>query len=124
TVVKRDAIGAAWWTFAGLHANAALADFLRRRGVNATRADNFRIQLAPDTLPGAVEQALIGIGPAHAADMHTPIEEKTIDDLKFSRCLPRPLAVRQLEERLTDRAAIAATIATMPRLVTDAGEQS
>lgn len=124
TVVKRDAIGAAWWTFAGLHANAALADFLRRRGVNATRADNFRIQLAPDTLPGAVEQALIGIGPAHAADMHTPIEEKTIDDLKFSQCLPRPLAVRQLEERLTDRAAIAATIATMPRLVTDAGEQS
>lgn len=121
TVVKRDAIGAAWWTFAGLHANAALADFLRRRGVNATKADNFRIHFGTDTLPGAVEHALIGVSPETAGEMRTPIEEKTIDDLKFAQCLPRALAERELEERLTDRPAIARTLQQAPRLLTVAG---
>lgn len=124
TVVKRDATGIAWWTFAGLHANAALADFLRRRGVNATKADNFRVQFDPDTQTGAIEHGLAGVGPDAAAGMRTPIEEKTIDDLKFAQCLPRPMAERELEERLTDRPAIAGVLARPPRLLTDAGGQS
>ena len=40
--------------------------------------------------------------------MATPIDEKAIEDLKFSVCLPEKIAVGMLEERLTDRRGIAA----------------
>jgi hypothetical protein len=42
--------------------------------------------------------------------MNTPIEERTIDDLKFSVCLPKTIAIRELQERMTDREAIRAVL--------------
>jgi ATP-dependent Lhr-like helicase len=110
TTVMREATGAAWWTFAGLRANAALAAYLRGKGIDATKADNFRIQLGDVALTPAVEGQLRAASAEDVESMRTPIEEKTIEELKFSECLPRPMAVRELEERLTDRVGIASVL--------------
>ena len=57
---------------------------------DTAKADNFRVHFGTDTQPGAIEHGLASVGPEAAAEMCTPIEEKTIDDLKFAECLPRP----------------------------------
>ncbi len=121
TVVRRDAVGVAWWTFAGLRANAAMADFFRRRGVGATKADNFRVHFEGSLATPGLADSLRELSSADPSAMRTPIEEKTIDGLKFSECLPRPLAVKELEERLTDRPAIASTAREPFRFITESG---
>jgi ATP-dependent Lhr-like helicase len=115
TVVLRDATGLSWWTFAGLRANAALADYLRRGGVDASKADNFRIHLGDAVATAALEGELRSAAAAGPGAMRTPIEEKTIEELKFSECLPRQVAVRALQERLTDRSGITSTLSSEVR---------
>jgi ATP-dependent helicase Lhr and Lhr-like helicase len=48
----------AWWTFAGLRANAALAAGLRERGVTVGRVDNYAIALAAGVTSREVEDAI------------------------------------------------------------------
>lgn len=117
SVVCRDAAGAAWWTFAGLRANAAMADYLRRHGVDASKADNFRIQLGDEALGTELEGEIQHLRKADPQNMRTPIEEKTIEALKFSECLPRELAVAELQDRLTDRPGISKALSQPVRFV-------
>jgi len=45
-----------------------------------------------------------GIGGSLADPRHvTPVDAKTLQQLKFSECLPRNLAMKELEARMTDR---------------------
>jgi ATP-dependent Lhr-like helicase len=120
TIVRHDPTELAWWTFAGLHANGALADFLRKRGIDATKADNFRVRFGAGTALTAIEAGLASVTETDASQMRTPIEEKTIEALKFSECLPRPLAVKELEERLTDRVGVSGVLGRGRRFITDA----
>ena len=117
SVILRDAMGTSWWTFGGLQANAAIAAGLRASGIPAEKPDNFRIRMQ-DCDSRALEQAIGQLDPASLA---TPIEQKAIDDLKFSACLPPDLAVRELAERLTDRKGIEAVLRDERRFVTKTG---
>ena len=55
-----------WWTFAGLNANAALAEGLRAQGINTGRVDNLAVALASGGLgtrarvPGGGRRVRIG----------------------------------------------------------------
>jgi ATP-dependent Lhr-like helicase len=95
-----------WWTFAGLLANSGLAAMLRRTGVTVARADNFAIRIE-DSLAVAQWNSILNnlrsIAPEHIV---TPVDPKALSQLKFSECLPRELASKELEARLTDRTAI------------------
>jgi len=108
TVLVNEPTGASWWTFGGLGANAPLAAALRKHGVTAAKPDNLRIRVEGPSGAAAMTKAIEAIRAESPASMATPIDEKAIDNLKFSVCLPEPIAVGLLEERLTDRRGIAA----------------
>jgi ATP-dependent Lhr-like helicase len=110
TVVLRSSNGVAWWTFGGLCANAAIAGALRRRGIDVGAPDNFQIPLDDAAAPHVLAAAVEAVRSEDPGQMLTPIEEKALADLKFSVCLPKTLGVRELQERLTDRAAIRAVL--------------
>jgi ATP-dependent Lhr-like helicase len=42
--------------------------------------------------------------------LKTPVEDKAIDGLKFSECLPTEYALKMLESRLCDTLAVAETL--------------
>jgi hypothetical protein len=83
--------------------------------VDASKADNFRIHLGDAVATAALEGELRSAAAAGPGAMRTPIEEKTIEELKFSECLPRQVAVRALQERLTDRSGITSTLSSEVR---------
>jgi ATP-dependent Lhr-like helicase len=95
-----------WWTFGGLLANSCLAAMLREAGVRVGRADNFAIRIEDSAAVAkwdSITDNLRSIKPEHLV---TPVDPKALSQLKFSECLPRELASKELEARLTDRSAV------------------
>jgi ATP-dependent Lhr-like helicase len=92
-----------WWTFGGLHANAALAAGLRALGATTARLDNFSIGLEGD-----VPSPMFGDlrARAEAGTLWSPVDERAVAGLKFNECLPSDVAVRMLSHRTTDRDGI------------------
>jgi ATP-dependent Lhr-like helicase len=100
-----------WWTFAGLLANSAIADGLRACRVGVVKADNVMIALDPGCPSERLDSALRDLAEDGGNSLSTPVSDKAIQELKFSECLPPELARRVLSLRMTDRAAITATLA-------------
>jgi len=107
-----------WWTFAGLRANSALSDSMRRQfGVNSS-ADNLVIKLEDGTSAEVMESI-------HAAIKQNPPQggscggiTKAIEDLKFSACLPISLAESMLSIRLADPEAVSNVLAQCVKFIT------
>jgi ATP-dependent Lhr-like helicase len=99
-VVARTSSSLEWWTFAGLLANASLRVALGDLGKPVVRGENLEIPLRESSQTIDIEQRIAacrGTPPPPA-----PVAAEAIEGLKFSRCLPRALAVKCLEARLTD----------------------
>lgn len=118
TAVVRGPTGTAWWTFGGLCANAAIGAALQQQGIPVGRVDNFEIPVDAECKPSDLEAAVEAVRKADPSRMMSPVDDRAIDDLKFSVCLPRDLAVRELEVRLTDAPAIRAVLAEPVTFVT------
>lgn len=114
----RGPTGTAWWTFGGLCANAAIGEALSAQGIPVGRVDNFQIPIDDECKPAVLEAAVAAVRGADPIHMMSPVDDRAIDDMKFSVCLPRDLAVRELQVRLTDNSAIAAVLAEPVAYVT------
>lgn len=90
---------ARWWTWAGQRANASLSDTLGLLAV--TQGDDLSIGLDPERASStAVREALSGLRPDV---LPTPsVAEMFADNMKFSDCLPQPLALEVARQRLID----------------------
>ncbi len=99
TALVQDGRGQwAWWTFAGLNANAPLAAALKEAGAPVGSADNYRI-----TLDGAVPVSVIeSLRLRPIESFAAPVSEKALEGLKFNECLPESLARKELTARMTD----------------------
>ncbi len=117
TVVVRTAADQSWWTFAGLLANASLRAELGALARNAARGDNLAVALEETADSVAIEKAVTDLRNTPATP--PPIADAAIDGLKFSRCLPRSIALKCLEARLTDTAGRAAALGEGLRFVSD-----
>jgi ATP-dependent helicase Lhr and Lhr-like helicase len=85
TAIVQDPRGRwAWWTFAGLNANAPLAQALREAGAPVGSADNYRIAL-DDRIPVETVRALRELP---LGRIESPVNDKALEGLKFSECLP------------------------------------
>lgn len=93
-----------WWTFAGLRANAMLAE--RLTSLVPAGFDNFAVRFdrAPDQ--GALEKAVAMIRNDPPTIAPVADSDRAIDQLKFSVCVPRRLAERMLAVRLSDPDAV------------------
>jgi ATP-dependent Lhr-like helicase len=100
-----------WWTFGGGIANTILSQHLVPEG-NA-KADNLCIRF-PASPRLTDDESLVGS--RLAQEIHFAPSEAAIDNLKFSECLPRPVAEEVFLARFNDTEAIA-RIRSEPRRV-------
>lgn len=116
TSLVRDDEDVRWWTFAGLRANAQLADLLGDLTRGARSRDNLSIQLATGVRS---EDVLERIGPLRdiAGVPFARSEEDQAALPKFSECLPRELAMMTLAARGADAGATETCLAEPLRVV-------
>jgi ATP-dependent Lhr-like helicase len=107
-----------WWTFAGLRANAALADAIHGLfGVNAI-ADNLAIKLEGQTNAEEMESFRAAMRKDPPRGGSSAEVTKAIEDLKFSACLPIGLAESMLSIRMADPAAVKDALERSLRILT------
>jgi ATP-dependent Lhr-like helicase len=101
-----------WWTFAGLRANATLAEHLGRlTAVGAV--DNFSLPLVPTASSSDLERARAEL--RGRIPLAPPIPDGATDGLKFGACLPPSFAERTLRSRLGDAEAVSGCLAEAVR---------
>ncbi len=94
--------GARWWTFAGLLANATVADLLRQIGLAVRKADNFSIRIVDRDVSQKWDSIITKLRSIPHDDIVPSVDRKTLVQLKFSSCLPDDLATKELQGRLSD----------------------
>jgi ATP-dependent helicase Lhr and Lhr-like helicase len=109
TALVRDAKGdVRWWTFCGLHANAALAARLVNTHGFVATPNNLAIRIVKPESLAAVDASVRALRQTPVEDVPAPVSDKALQGLKFVECLPADLARRVLQMRTTDVQAITA----------------
>jgi ATP-dependent helicase Lhr and Lhr-like helicase len=107
----------AWWTFAGVRANAALAHELATRLDAKVTSDNFAVRFPRGVDVAPIAAALDGLRGADLGCLMSPAGEQAIDGLKFSECLPLDLAARVVRARLADGRGVTGVLGRATRTV-------
>ncbi|MGH9280797.1 MAG: DEAD/DEAH box helicase [Acidimicrobiales bacterium] len=110
TVVVHDRGRARWWTFAGWKANLWLARIAEPVRREVAAVDDLTVAVDPGTTVADVA-ALVGSAAPASVELAGWITAEAIDGLKFSECLPRPLAAEIVAKRLADPASMAQALA-------------
>jgi ATP-dependent Lhr-like helicase len=111
SIVRHPSGEVRWWTFGGGVANTLLADHLRPKA--EVRVDNLSLRFTTSMKLNEVEE-LIG---TLSADRIEPVPaEDAIEGMKFSECLPPPVAAEVFSARFNDAEAVR-TILDEPRRV-------
>ena len=101
-----------WWTFAGMRANATLAEHLGRLAAVGA-VDNFSLPIVPSANGDALNRIRGEL--RERLPLAPPIPEGASDGLKFGACLPPAFAERTLRSRLGDAEAVAACLEELVR---------
>lgn len=102
TAVVDEDRGPTWWTFAGLHANAALMAGMGPL-LGGSRIDNLAIKLSPER--GSADEVRRFVESVDADGLPRPlIAEDLASRLKFADCLPESIAVDVASQRVRDAA--------------------
>lgn len=121
TVLVRGGDGrVAWWTFAGLRANAVLAAALGDIAHGGRDPDNFAIHLRASASLAEVSERLRSVD-AEKLDGLAPVDRQALQSLKFAQCLPEWLAERMLRNRVADTRGARLVLSEALRSVTVAG---
>ena len=120
SVIVSDSDGeVTWWTFAGRGANATLANELAKITKHSVEHDSFTLTMEADAPIADIERAIGALRQMDVTKMAPAIEERAIDGLKFSECLPRDIAVHLWKTRIKDPDGIRNLFAAPTRFVTD-----
>lgn len=106
-----------WWTFGGAGANASLSQTLSEITRDPVTSDSFAVAFAATATVDVVETALRELRHRAPEEMRPAVAADAIDGLKFSESLPRDLALRMLQTRLLDVAAVRHVLAQLVRIV-------
>ena len=96
---------ATWWNFAGFGANATIASELSQLLQSRVEPDSLSIEIASHTTAEEIEQALRTLANRDPDTWSASIDERAVDGLKFSECIPVDLAITLLAGRIRDTAA-------------------
>ena len=117
TTLVSDGESSTWWTFAGSHANAAIAAGLAQLGCRHVDHDNLSVTIDDVLPPEQLRSSIEAIRGRNPGDLVAPVSEEAIGQLKFSSCLPMDLARRVLELRMADEPAIRSVLSESVRYV-------
>jgi ATP-dependent Lhr-like helicase len=101
-VVRRSDGHMKWWTFGGLHANSALAAWLRERSGHAVTSNNLSITVASGVGSTRLEGLLHELREVPPETMLPQVSDDALDGLKFTACLPKDQARSVLQMRMMD----------------------
>jgi ATP-dependent Lhr-like helicase len=108
-LVRQSSAAPAWWTFAGLAANRALASGLAEITDPGAPVTDLALPLRPEVSPGQLRhvlgsqrERLLAAGPT--------VDDQAIENLKFSAAIPRTLARETVSRRLADQKAVQETL--------------
>jgi ATP-dependent Lhr-like helicase len=118
TAVVTDARGnQRWWTFAGLRANAELADRLGGLSLGSRSRDNLSIGLADGIRTADLHGRL-----RSASEVRTvQAKDYTPRELKFAECLPPDLAAATVATRYADPESVNVCLAEPLRIIAALG---
>jgi len=108
----------AWWTFAGSRANATLAHAIGQELSCRVDHDSFSLTCDPALQLVDFEKALNDLRGGVIEELSLPIDDRAMEGLKFSACLPVNLAHEMLTARLRDSDAMRETLALNVRSLT------
>jgi len=94
-----------WWTFGGTLANHELRWRLGGIGDGSGAADELSIPIREGTTASQIKERL-----ASPPDSELPIDDRAVDELKFSQCLPRGIAEQIVRKRVRDPNAVEALV--------------
>lgn len=109
-VIKEGDSQFKWWTFAGQGTNASLVPTLAGLVQATVNYDDLAINFESDVPIERIGEALRELRTRSAADLLPSVEEAAISGIKFSECLPVPLATQMLQTRLQNVAGIEHTL--------------
>lgn len=99
-----------WWTFAGQRANTWLAHALGPLRRSTTKFDGLSIGVDAGVDLDQLRDCLRSLDPSTIA-MDDWVSADAVDQLKFSECLPQPLALQTLSARLRDESSVRSALA-------------
>jgi ATP-dependent Lhr-like helicase len=103
TSVVIGSTSAKWWTWGGGRANASLTDALGE--LTTGRGDDLMIPL--DHTLATMAEIRTRLAPLHPDALPTPsVAAQFAENMKFSDCLPAPLALEVARQRLVDPAGV------------------
>lgn len=118
TIVLSTGVNEAeWWTHGGFRVNSVLGQQLTERLNVGVRPDSFRLRIGSPVTPEDVQAAIESIRGQPIDEMLPAIDEAAVDGLKFSECLPPPMAIEALSRRLQDPPATRAILGQPLRFV-------
>jgi ATP-dependent Lhr-like helicase len=92
-----------WWTFVGGMGNAVLERALEADGTTVVSRDSLALSLAGRVSPGDLQAVARGVNHESAVNAaREAVDERAVEQLKFSACLPPRLAAHTLALRAVD----------------------
>jgi ATP-dependent Lhr-like helicase len=110
TVVIPEGGKLEWWTFAGERGNSTLAYALSQLTRSHVVHDSFSLTFENAVHFTELTEAMENLHRYDIGTLKTPVDDKAIDGLKFSECLPTEYALKMLESRLCDTLAVSETL--------------
>lgn len=108
---------ATWWTFAGIGANASLAFALSQATQSQVSHESFGLTFEAHLRTNEIEQAICGLQQRNVEELLPAVDERALQSLKFSDCLPQELAIQILQKRLHDQTGMRHATQAAPRFV-------
>jgi ATP-dependent helicase Lhr and Lhr-like helicase len=109
--------GLTWWTFAGNRGNTTLAKEIAQLATARAEHDSFSLTFESTTQFANLQNVLGDLRNRDVEDMRPLVDDRAIEGLKFSECLPISLAREMLESRLHDSVAVRETLTRKLRTV-------
>ena len=109
-----------WWNFAGIRANATLANEFAELTTCRVDHDSFSLTFDSSVQLTDIQRALNELRQKPAGNLRPSVDDEAIDGLKFSECLPLTLVRELLEVRMLDFEAIQSVVALKLRCTSPA----
>jgi ATP-dependent Lhr-like helicase len=103
-VIDSKAGATRWWTFAGVLANAMLAEHLAAALTVAVKHDNLSVRIADVITLRDLQEALEAT--RRDASSYGEVTEDALKSVKFAKFVPEELVMSMLRERLSDPDAV------------------
>lgn len=113
---------ARWWNFAGTGANATLANPLAQLLHSRVDHDSFGLGFESPLMASDIERAVAQLRDQDVSQMQPDVDQRAIDGLKFSECLPPNTALHTLRCRLRDPAGAGAVLTQPLRVIAGEGQ--